>query len=228
MAAKKTITARYGKKENLLGDFTRNGPRGVLFIETGRQMELAEQVLVVIEFPAEKRSFRLQGKVIARRRSSRESLPPGAHVEFPADENPTLQLVLDHAEGKEIDFIDRRGKRMPCSFVVSYRSDEDFVREFAEDIGEGGTFIRADDIFEVGTEVECRLKPPGYLMGLKIKGRVAWVKKTGQPKGMGVEFIFASERQRKKVREVVKKLVAEQTRQVKKKMMKIREEDRFR
>jgi len=76
--------------------------------------------------------------------------------------------------------------------------------------------------------VECRLKPPGYLMGLKLKGRVAWVKKTGRPKGMGVEFIFASERQRKKVREVVKKLVAEHTRKVKKKVKLIREEDRFR
>ena len=54
------------------------------------------------------------------------------------------------------------------------------------------------------------------------------MKDKGQPKGMGVEFIFVSERQRKKVREVVKKLVAEQTRKVKKKMMKIREEDRFR
>ena len=228
MARKKSITARYGRKENLLADFTRNGPRGVLFIGTGRMLELAEQVLVVIEFPADRRSFRLHGKVIARRRSSRESLPPGAHVEFPADENRTLQLVLDYAGGKEIDFIDRRGRRMSCSFVVSYRSDEDFVREFAEDIGEGGTFIRTENIFEVGTEVECRLKPPGYLMGLKLKGRVAWVKKTGKPKGMGVEFIFASERQRKKVREVVKKLVAEQTQQVKKKMKKIREADRFR
>ena len=228
MAAKKTITVRFGKKENLLADFTRSGPRGVLFIETARPLELAEQVLVVIEFPAEDRSFRLQGKVIARRRSARESLPPGAHVEFPAEENRTLQLVLDHAQGKEIDFIDRRGKRMPCSFVVSYRSDEGFVSEFTEDIGEGGTFIRTDDIFEVGTEVECRLKPPGYLMGLKLKGRVAWVKKSGRDKGMGVEFIFASDRQRKKVREVVKKLVPEQARQVKKKMKMIREGDRFR
>jgi type IV pilus assembly protein PilZ len=211
MAGKKTITARYGRKENLLAAFTRNGPRGVLFVETGRQPELAEQVLVVIEFPAEQRSFRLQGKVIARRRSSRESLPPGAHVEFLADENRTLQMVLDHAQGKAIDFI-----------------DAGFVSEFAEDIGEGGTFIRTENIFEIGTEVECRLKPPGYLMGLKLKGRVAWVKKTGQPKGMGVEFIFRSERQRKKVREVVKKLVSEQTRQVKRKMKKIREADRFR
>lgn len=228
MVGKKTITARYGKKENLLSDFTRSGPRGVLFVETGRRLELAEQVLLVIEFPAERRSFRLQGKVIARRRSSRESLPPGAHVEIPVEENRTLQLVLDHAGGKEIDFIDRRGRRMPCSFVVSYRNDEDFVSEFAEDIGEGGTFIRTDKIFEVGTEVECRLRPPGHLMGLKLKGRVAWVKKAGRPTGMGVEFIFESERQRKKVREVVKKLVAEQTRQVRKKMKKIREADRFR
>ncbi|NMB73670.1 MAG: TIGR02266 family protein [Myxococcales bacterium] len=207
MPNRRSLAARYVRREALLEAFSRRGPRGVLFVETGRRFELAEPVLLTVEFPAERRSFRLQGKVISRRRGSQEPpLPPGVEVEFYSEENRTLQLVLDHAAGKAVDFVDRRSHRMPCSFVVTYGRDDQFVREFAEDISEGGSFIRTDRLFPVGTVVECKLKPPGYLLGLKLWARVAWVKATGQPRGMGLEFLFETERQRKKVRDIVQKL----------------------
>jgi len=229
MPRKKEVSARYPKKEKLLLDFQRRGRLGVLFVETGRMLDLSEDITIVIEFPAQKRSFRIHGKVVSRRRASVEPpLPPGVQVEFPSDENRTLQLVLDHAEGKQVDFTDRTSRRLPCSYVVSYRRDRDFIHEFAEDIGEGGTFIRTSQLFPVGTEVECRLKPPGYLLGIKLRGRVAWLKETGRPKGMGVEFLFTSERQRKKVRDLVKKLAQDRSRNVQRKMEAIRKKDSFR
>ena len=219
---------RFSKRGGLLDAFSRRGPRGVLFVETGRRLELAEQVVLVVDFPAERRSFRIHGKVISRRRGSLEpSLAAGVEVEFPSEESHTLQLILDHAQGKQVDFVDRSSRRMPCSFVVTYGRDEDFVREFAEDIGEGGTFIRTETLFPVGTRVQCKLKPPGYLLGLKLWGRVAWVKTVGQPRGMGVEFLFENERQRKRVREIVSKLAAEQSRQVERKVQEIKRVDRL-
>ena len=212
MPGKKTITVRYLEREKLLSDFIRRGRRGVLFVETGRRLQLAEQILVVVEFTGQKRSFRLHGKVVARRRASRElPRPPGVQVEFPGEEDQTLRLILDHAQGKEVAFVDRSSQRMPCSFEVSYRRDEDFIKEFAEDIGEGGTFIRTINLFVVGTEVECKLKPPGYLMGIKVKGKVAWVLKRGSMKGMGLQFVFDTEKQKRKIKNLVKKLTAKQT-----------------
>jgi len=223
MLGRKTLTARFPRREALLDSFTRKGLRAVIFVETARRLELAEQVTVVVEFPSDRRAFRLCGKVISRRRGSQ-----GLEVEFPSDENRTLQLILDHAAGKVVDFVDRRSRRLACSFVVTYGKDAEFIREFTEDIGEGGTFIRTDRLFPVGTVVECKLKPPGYLLGVKLTGRVAWVKTTGQPRGMGVEFLFESERQRRKVRQIVRKLAQLQTRQVERKMQEIKESDRFR
>jgi len=212
MPDKKTITVRYPEREKLLSDFVRRGRQGVLFVETGNRLQLAEQVVVEVEFPGQKRSFRLRGKVVARRRASRElPRPPGVQVEFSREEDQTLRMILDHAQGKEVAFIDRGSKRMPCSFEVSYRRDEDFVKEFAEDIGEGGTFIRTENLFAVGTDVECRLRPPGYLMGIKIKAKVAWVLERGPEKGMGLQFVFETERQQKKIRTLVKKLTDRQT-----------------
>jgi uncharacterized protein (TIGR02266 family) len=229
MLGRKTLTARFPRREALLDSFTRKGLRAVIFVETARRLELAEQVTVVVEFPSDRRAFRLCGKVISRRRGSQDPpLAPGLEVEFPSDENRTLQLILDHAAGKVVDFVDRRSRRLACSFVVTYGKDAEFIREFTEDIGEGGTFIRTDRLFPVGTVVECKLKPPGYLLGVKLTGRVAWVKTTGQPRGMGVEFLFESERQRRKVRQIVRKLAQLQTRQVERKMQEIKESDRFR
>jgi uncharacterized protein (TIGR02266 family) len=213
MPGRKTITARFHKREKLLVNFERRGRRGLLFVETGRRLQLAEQVVVEVEFPSEKRTFRLHGKVVARRRASREPpLPPGVQVEFPTEEDQALRLILDHAQGKEVAFVDRGSRRMSCSLEVAYRRDEDFIREFAEDISEGGTFIRSNNILAVGTEVECRLKPPGYLIGIKVRGKVAWVLKSGPTKGMGLQFVFESEKQRRKVKSLIKKLANKQTR----------------
>jgi type IV pilus assembly protein PilZ len=228
MPRKKEVVARYPKKEKLLLDFKRRGPLGVLFVETGRMLKLSEAVTVVVEFPQDKRSFRVQGEVVSRRRASVEPpLPPGVDVEFPSEENKTVQMVLDHATGKQVDFKDRSSRRLHCSCVVSYRHDRGFVHEFAEDLGEGGTFIRTDNFYPVGTEVDCKLKPPGYLVGIKLRGRVAWLKETGHPKGMGIEFLFTSDRQRKKVRDLVNRLATQRGREVKKEMDRIRAKSRF-
>ncbi|MBN2495848.1 MAG: TIGR02266 family protein [Deltaproteobacteria bacterium] len=214
MAAPREIVARYTRREDLLLDFRKKGPLGVLFVECGRKLTLGETVVVIVEFPHEKRSFRLRGRVISSRRGSIEPpLAPGGEVEFSYDQLQTMQLVLDFAEGKQISFVERRGRRLPCSFEIHYRSNDGFIKEFADDIGEGGSFIRSERLFPIGTLVECKLKPPGHLLGIKLQARVAWVKTTGEQRGMGVEFLFESERQRKKIREIVQRLASERARQ---------------
>jgi len=197
--------------DEFLQNFYRRGTRGALLVESHGRMELAEQVQVVVEFPRDKRSYRLQGKVVARHTGCRNPPTPSKlEVEFPEEEDPKLQLILDHAHGKEVAFRAREGSRLSCSFVVSYRRDQDFVQEFAEDISEGGTFICSDDLCPVGSVVECRLKPPGYLLGIKLRGTVVWVKDKGKPKGMGVKFLFESDRQRRKLSDLIQKLRSEQ------------------
>jgi type IV pilus assembly protein PilZ len=225
----KLLTARYPQKEKFLEVFQRRGPAGVLFLESGRKLELSDAVVLLVDFPTEARSFKLHGRVIARRHASRNrELPAGVEVQFAADDAGTLQLILNHAEGKQVDFFPRQGHRLPCAIEIAYRQDADFAREFTEDISEGGTFVQTDRRLPVGTVLECRLKPPGYLLGIKITGRVAWLKETGAGRGMGIEFLFSDDRQRAKIQKLVSRLAARQARAVKKGMERIRQADRSR
>ncbi len=215
MPAENSVSVRYSFAEGLFDDFRREGQTGILFVRTGRRFELGRELTVVIEFPAERRTFRLRGQIVSARRGSKEpALPAGIEVAFPSGQNHTVQMVLDHASGKQVDFVHRKTKRVPCSLEVHYRTDEGFVTEFAEDLSEGGTFIRTDEIFAVGTEIQCKLKPPGYLLGVKLRARVAWVSKAKAPKGMGLEFLFDSQRQRKKIRDVCRRLAEEHSAKV--------------
>lgn len=205
-----SVHVSYPKPEGLFDDFFWRGPAGVLFVRTGRRFELGSELTIVLELPSRDKMFRLKGRVVASRRALRDTaLPAGVEVEFGSAQRHTLQLVLDAAEGKKIEFSERRARRIAYSIQVAYETDAGFVREFTEDISEGGTFIRTERHLPVGSMVECKLKPPGYLMGVKLKGRVAWVSTQGQPVGMGLEFLFSSERQRKKIQELCRKLAHE-------------------
>jgi len=149
--------------------------------------------------------------VISRRRSFIEpTLPPGIEVEFFLSEKRTVQLCLDCAEGKNVDFTDRNSRRVPCSFVVHCSWSNKYSREVAEDISEGGIFLRTDNLLPVGTEMVCRLKPSGFWFGMKILGKVAWLQENELSKGMGVSFTFKGKRKRKRMGELVKQLASSQ------------------
>jgi len=132
-----SVSVRYSFAEALFDDFRREGPTAILFVKTGRRIALGQDLTVVVEFPAERRSFRLRGQVVSSRRGSKEPpLPAGIEVAFPSSQHHTIQMVLDHASGKQVDFVERKSKRVPCALEVTYRTDEGFVREFAEDLSQ--------------------------------------------------------------------------------------------
>jgi uncharacterized protein (TIGR02266 family) len=74
-----------------------------------------------------------------------------------------------------------------------------------DDISEGGMFILSDDPPEVGSEVRLRLKPPGRLFAIKLRGEVTWRKVDGRS-GFGVRFIFDKAATEKKVQQLVEDL----------------------
>lgn len=207
MPRHKELLARYPLRESFLKHFRRQGSTGVLFVETARPLNLSELVTVLVDFPGQEKAFRLQGRVTSRRRASRRPpLPPGVEVVLAPDQAHTLQLVLDHVAGKQVRFTPRRSGRVQVTCEISYRSNDAFAKEFSEDISEGGTFVLTERLLPVGTSLECRLKPPGYLVGVKVPARVAWLRSHGQPRGMGLEFVFASESQRRKLKKLLQRL----------------------
>jgi len=201
--------------EELLEAVSRRGPLAVVFVPTARQLELGEEIGLLIDFPAARRHFRLRARIIARRiASSGTAVPAGVELEVGSEQLHVLQLALDCAAGKSVDFVDRRSRRVPCQVVVEYRTDAGFVRDFTEDLGAGGTFLRTERLFPVGALLEVKLRPPGYLLGVRLRARVAWTKTHGRPRGMGLEFLFDGPRQRARVARIVERLSAEHARRL--------------
>jgi uncharacterized protein (TIGR02266 family) len=211
----RSLSMRYMQGEEFLESVARRGPLAVMFVPTARKVELGEEVSLLLDFPVARRHFRLRAKVIARRiASSGTAIPAGVELEVGSEQLHVLQLALDCAAGKTVDFVDRRSRRVPCDVVVEYRTDAGFVRDFAEDIGAGGTFLRSERLFPVGTLLEVKLKPPGYLLGVRLRARVAWVKTIGRPRGMGLEFLFDGARQQARLARLVERLSAEHARRL--------------
>ncbi len=200
MSRHKELLARYFEPEQFLRCFDSRAGGGVLFVETHRSLELNEQVTVIAEFPMEGYSFRLQGRVAARRRGSQlPLLPAGVEVVLAPDQRPTLEKIFAHIEGKQIDFAKRSALRLPVAIEIAYKHEKGWVREFVEDIGTGGVFVKTDRPLQKGSVIDCKLKLPGSFRALKLPARVAWQSTDRIPRGMGLEFIFDKESQQRRL-----------------------------
>ena len=66
-------------------------------------------------------------------------------------------------------------------------------------------FICTDDLLEVGTPLRIKLKPPGRMFAIQLRGEVAWRNEDGR-RGFGVRFLFDKPGVKKKVQELATKL----------------------
>lgn len=87
----------------------------------------------------------------------------------------------------------RRHERKPIS--VEFRCTEaSGVGELyfeAEDLSAGGTFLKADFLFEQGERLWLQFRVPGVPKLMHAEGRVRWVRRfphAEESGGMGVEF----------------------------------------
>lgn len=92
------------------------------------------------------------------------------------------------------DQSDRREHaRFDTRLEVDYRSGENFLFSYIQNISEMGIFIRSDAPLPVGTEIDVRFQPEGEAP-VQLRGQVVWVNpvKIGGDNlnpGMGVRFL---------------------------------------
>jgi type IV pilus assembly protein PilZ len=186
--------------------YHRDGANGV-FVQGEASFEVGDVLYIELNFLEEQKAFRLKGTVRWRRMpSGRSSLPAGIGVEFDDSERQTRDLVLDFARGREVEFTVRGSHRLPVAISIAYASDSRFLTDMSDDLSAGGLFIATDAVLDVGTQLELKLKPPGHLLGLRLRGSVAWVSLRGARRGMGIQFLFDSDRKRRQVEAIVDKL----------------------
>ena len=102
----------------------------------------------------------------------------------------------------------RRAKRAPLEVPVDYSTVDTFFAEFTANMNEGGMFIETDAPGEPDSAVQLSFRLPGRDDPVKVEGRVAWVSdgESGQPQGMGIEFLALTPQVRDQINSVVRKL----------------------
>ncbi len=105
--------------------------------------------------------------------------------------------------------------RAPIELRVSYKRTNSFFADYARNISRGGTFIETDRPLAVGTEFVFALDVPRLGEPLKLKGKVIWTTSRetstkANPAGMGIEFQYASEEERKATEARVERLLVDE------------------
>lgn len=101
----------------------------------------------------------------------------------------------------------REHERYDVAIEVDYRSEENFLFAYIENISEMGIFIRAEEPMPIGTEIALRFAHEGK--DFSLNGEVAWVntRREGDAEsspGMGVRFVDLNDEQRDEVVSLVR------------------------
>jgi type IV pilus assembly protein PilZ len=109
----------------------------------------------------------------------------------------------------------RRALRAAIELKVEYRRVNTFFADYTKNISRGGTFIGTDRPLPEGTEFVFALGVPQMQEPLRLRGRVCWIVKTEEatranPAGMGIEFQFSDQEERRDIERIVESLLVDQ------------------
>jgi type IV pilus assembly protein PilZ len=111
---------------------------------------------------------------------------------------------------------DRRvASRAAIELSVEYKRLNTFFADYTRNISKGGTFIRTDRPLDVTTEFVFALRIKGLEEPLRLRGRVKWVVSVAaatpdSPAGMGIEFMYVNDAERRATEAIVEKLMADE------------------
>jgi len=112
---------------------------------------------------------------------------------------------------------DRRnnGGRTAIELNVEYKRLNTFFADYTRNISKGGTFIRTDRPLDVNTEFVFALSIKSLPEPLRLRGRVKWIVRPvdatpDSPAGMGIEFQYTDEKERRETEAIVERLMADE------------------
>jgi type IV pilus assembly protein PilZ len=115
-----------------------------------------------------------------------------------------------------VNSSDRRiGNRAAIELSVEYKRLNTFFADYTRNISKGGTFIRTERPLDVTTEFVFALTIRGLAEPLRLHGRVKWIVSPADatptsPAGMGIEFMYNNDEERRATEGVVEKLMADE------------------
>lgn len=93
--------------------------------------------------------------------------------------------------------LGRKHPRYDASIKVSFKTEKQFVHEYAKNISKGGIFVATDKPLPLRSRVEIEFSLPNYTQQIKVVGEVVQVVTIEQSKlmdagkfpGMGIQFL---------------------------------------
>ncbi len=86
---------------------------------------------------------------------------------------------------------------------------ENFLTEYADNISQGGMFIKSSNPLPIGTQFDLELSIGSEDQKIKAIGEVVWTKEfsseSDRPSGMGVRFIKIQAESKKMIRDLIEK-----------------------
>ncbi len=109
----------------------------------------------------------------------------------------------------------RTNSRHAIELSVEYKRLNTFFADYTRNISKGGTFIRTERPLDIATEFVFALTIRGLDEPLRLRGRVKWIvtpadATANSPAGMGIEFMYANDGERRATEAIVEKLMAEE------------------
>jgi len=176
--------------------------------------KIGDTLAVNMFFSDRSLSFRVHMRLLWRRPQGAGRLSRGVGLGFLEEETQRRDMIVGIARGDELTFWLRQTARHPARVAVRVEGRTAAEPEKGPatrvvdcDISLGGIRIPTELPRRAGDLVHLRLAAPGALLGaVRIDGRVAWSSLGGVEPGMGIEFIYADERQRRRIEKLVEKV----------------------
>jgi uncharacterized protein (TIGR02266 family) len=105
----------------------------------------------------------------------------------------------------------RKYPRTELILKVEYETAEDFLADYASNASDGGMFIATNKPFKIGEFITFSISFPRLLSPISCRGVIRWRRTPDQateetPTGIGIEFIFESDEEAQRIRDLVDKL----------------------
>lgn len=155
------------------------GARAVL-----RAPAVGRQLAVELEFVDSSRTFRHVARVV-----DHDVGPPEiVTFEFRPEDGAIRELIVCHAEGKSIPYLNRRAERRPVWLPVEVKLGETWRHGIAIELSELGTFVAIKDPPAPGQRVAVRI-PTEAGSRLEVETRVVYTR-SGNASGFAGEFAY--------------------------------------
>lgn len=198
-------------QEQFRASYDGSFPWGGVFCATRRRLPEGQPVVIRVRLGRRRPPLVLQGNVAWRRPGRNlDHVRAGVGVAFPFSERPKLSFLFEQSEGTEPVKSRRRYERVRLTLPVIWRPQGagEALQGTLRDVGRGGAFLRTKHTVVSNAEIVVEVSPPGAAVAMSFSGRVAWIGRSGDDLGFGLEWRARDAGGGRRIKELVRRLSA--------------------